>query len=29
VLGRTVKALAADVNKWLKAPTKNAALGDS
>ena len=29
VLGRTVKALAQDVNQWLKAPTKDAALGDS
>lgn len=29
VLGRTVKALAQDVNGWLKAPTKDAALGDS
>jgi hypothetical protein len=29
VLGRTVKALASDVNGWLKAPTKDATLGDS
>ena len=29
VLGRTVKTLAADVNTWLKAPTKDASLGDS
>jgi hypothetical protein len=29
VLGRTVKALAADVNRWLESPTQGAALGDS
>jgi hypothetical protein len=29
VLGRTVKALASDVNGWLRSPSKDAALGDS
>jgi hypothetical protein len=29
VLGRTVKTLGSDVNGWLRAPTKDALLGDS
>jgi hypothetical protein len=29
VLGRTVKALASDVNGWLRSPSKDASLGDS
>jgi hypothetical protein len=28
VLGRTVKTLAADVNRWLQSPSKDASLGD-